>query len=134
MDNKDSCVSERVIKKVAAYTPEAALVNAYLEEIARTYNVPYEHEEPLTLDDEDDDAGGGGGLKPEPPLLAEPPTAGIDFVKHSDKPQIPSLPPTEDEKRPAKSPTPAKATPPPAEAAEDDFDALTRRFAALKKR
>lgn len=70
----------------------------------------------------------------ESPLLAEPPTAGIDIVKHSDKPQIPSLPPTEDEKRPAKSPTPAKATPPPAEAAEDDFDALTRRFAALKKR
>lgn len=141
MDNKDSCVSERVIKKVAPYTPEASLVSAYLGEIARTYNIPYEVEEPLTLDDDGDDAGGGGGLRDkvldrelEPPILAEPPTTGIDIVKHSDKPNIPSLPPTEDEKRPAKSPTPAKATPPPAEAPGDEFDALARRFAALKKR
>ncbi|KAG8920124.1 hypothetical protein FRC01_000908 [Tulasnella sp. 417] len=121
--------------------PDTPLVDAYLEEIARTYNVPYESEEPLTRDDDDNDVGGGGGLREkvldrelEPPLPAEPPTAGIDVVKHSDKPKIPSLPPTEDEKRPAKSPTPAKPTPPPAEAAEDDFEALTRRFAALKKR
>ncbi|KAG8971873.1 hypothetical protein FRC05_010540 [Tulasnella sp. 425] len=131
----------KVIKKVAPYTPEASLVSAYLGEIARTYNIPYEVEEPLTLDDDGDDTGGGGGLRDkvldrelEPPILAEPPTTGIDIVKHSDKPNIPSLPPTEDEKRPAKSPAPAKATPPPAEAPGDEFDALARRFAALKKR
>ncbi|KAG9008793.1 hypothetical protein FRB90_008737 [Tulasnella sp. 427] len=140
MDNKDSCVSDRVTKKIAAYTPEPSLVNAYLEEIARTYNVPYESESSSLLEDDGDDVGGGGGLKEkvlerslEPPLLADPP-AGIEVVKPSVQPKIPSLPPTEDEKRPVKSSAPTKAASPPAEAPEDEFEALQRRFAQLKKR
>lgn len=46
-------------------------------------------------------------------------------------PNLPDIPPTEDQpevKKPAKP-----ATPPPTYP-EDDFDALTRRFEALKKR
>jgi len=62
-------------------------------------------------------------------------------------PRLPELPPTEDEAQGKESsnhgkPKTAgaviikgsKTSPPPTETSEDDFDALTRRFAALKKR
>jgi len=157
MENKDSCVSERVMKKISFETPDENLVNAYLGEIAKAYNVNWMFPAAPNDDDRDDyggddgGGGGGGGLKEtvlerelEPALLADlPATKGIEVVKHDGKANIPSLPPTEDETLPtyqtlasggkATIPAAPKAAPsPPAE--EDDFDALTRRFAALKRR
>ena len=51
-------------------------------------------------------------------------------------PKLPDLPPTEDEGDKGKPAAAGKAaTPPPVyKAPEDDFEALTRRFEALKKR
>ncbi|CAB4493844.1 unnamed protein product [Rhizophagus irregularis] len=39
IDNKDDCVNERIIQKLMFSTPDPFLVNRYLEEIAKTYNV-----------------------------------------------------------------------------------------------
>lgn len=79
-ENQDSCVPARVADKLRVDPPSQRLVQAYLEEIARTYGVqwPLHTEEVEELGrevdgedaDQDDDDGVGGGSK-EPPLLAD---------------------------------------------------------------
>ena len=86
MENRDGCVSERVssmlffvlcvrshavvlqiTKKLAYLTPAPELVDAYLSEIARGYNVHWAPPERLSAKNDTDesttDFGGGGGLK-----------------------------------------------------------------------
>ncbi|KAF8600869.1 DUF292-domain-containing protein [Ceratobasidium sp. AG-I] len=41
MENKDKCVSERVTRKLEVATPSAALVDAYLGEIAKGYGIDW---------------------------------------------------------------------------------------------
>ncbi|RIA90576.1 regulator of Vps4 activity in the MVB pathway-domain-containing protein [Glomus cerebriforme] len=41
IENKDNCVNERIIQKLMFNTPDPFLVNRYLEEIAKTYNVDW---------------------------------------------------------------------------------------------
>ncbi|KAG8900896.1 hypothetical protein FRB99_005685 [Tulasnella sp. 403] len=156
MENRDSCVPDRIMSKLEIFTPNEKLVNAYLDEIARAYGVDWASPD-CKDNDVDDDQDGGGGLKEgiperelEPPLLADPlpkPIATADKPAATGTPTIPSLPPTEDEK-PALAPAvkktssvsgsqpkaPSPAPPAPAGDVEDDFEALARRFAALKKR
>ncbi|CAG8444860.1 5138_t:CDS:2 [Funneliformis mosseae] len=43
-ENKNNCVNERVIQKLSFNTPDSFLVNRYLEEIAKTYNVDWKAE------------------------------------------------------------------------------------------
>ncbi|OAL26843.1 hypothetical protein AYO22_04010 [Fonsecaea multimorphosa] len=79
-ENEDNCVPARVVDKLKVDPPSAKLVQAYLEEIARTYGVdwpPQREEEQVEalskeVDGENagDDDGEGGGMK-EPPLLAD---------------------------------------------------------------
>lgn len=78
-ENEDNFVPARVADKLKVDPPSASLVQAYLEEIARTYGVDWppqkEAEEMEELrrevDDEDvDDDGVGGGGK-EAPILAD---------------------------------------------------------------
>lgn len=127
------------------------LVDAYLVEIAKAYSViwsPAPSREAAIGDDPD------GGVKVSSsathwmPFLIFPrmqeetadsseillPRGDATLSPDGNKtPKLPDIPPTEDEteaKKPAKA-----ATPPPIyKAPEDDFDALTRRFEALKKR
>lgn len=73
-ENEGSIVPERVAKKLSVEPPSQKLVQAYLEEIAKTYGVDWPpHSEELNeaqqeVDDEDDD--GEGGAK-EQPMLAD---------------------------------------------------------------
>ncbi|EXJ67629.1 uncharacterized protein A1O5_08975 [Cladophialophora psammophila CBS 110553] len=80
-ENQDNCVPTRVVDKLKVDPPSARLVQAYLEEIARTYGVDWppqrEGEQVEALSKEvdgedagDDDDGVGGGMK-ELPLLAD---------------------------------------------------------------
>ena len=76
-DNREDCVPDRVVDKLKVDPPSAKLVQAYLEEIARTYGVHWppqrETDEVDALDKEvdgEDDEGVGGGMK-EPPLPAD---------------------------------------------------------------
>jgi vacuolar protein sorting-associated protein IST1 len=44
IENRDNCVNERIIQKLMFHTPDPFLVNRYLEEIAKTYNVNWKAE------------------------------------------------------------------------------------------
>lgn len=41
IENKDGCVNDRVFKKLQIFRPPVELIDAYLDEIARTYKVPW---------------------------------------------------------------------------------------------
>ncbi|RMZ88277.1 hypothetical protein DV736_g4504, partial [Chaetothyriales sp. CBS 134916] len=75
-DNEGSIVPARVTEKLKVDPPGEKLVQAYLEEIARTYGVEWpknrEQVEELRqeVDEMDDDDGVGGGMKEEP-ILAD---------------------------------------------------------------
>jgi vacuolar protein sorting-associated protein IST1 len=76
-ENVDDCVPARVVDKLKVDPPSQKLVQAYLEEIARTYGVDWpsqqEAEDVQALDHEvdgEDDDGVGGGSK-EAPILAD---------------------------------------------------------------
>jgi vacuolar protein sorting-associated protein IST1 len=71
MDNSDGKVAERVLKKLRVEPPDPELVQAYLEEIARTYGIrwPYREETPEFVDDDDEPSGGDKVL--ELPLPTE---------------------------------------------------------------
>lgn len=80
-ENQDNCVPARVVDKLRVDPPSQKLVQAYLEEIARTYGVdwPPHRDEVNALDrevdaeeedaDDDDGVGGGGGGVREPPTI-----------------------------------------------------------------
>ncbi|KAK1988551.1 regulator of Vps4 activity in the MVB pathway-domain-containing protein [Colletotrichum cereale] len=75
MENSDGKVSEKVVKKLSVIPPREELVQGYLEEIAKAYNVdwprrPHAEEQPDLLDDDDADSPSGGiGVRiPEGPL------------------------------------------------------------------
>lgn len=74
-ENEGNIVPERITKKLSVEPPSQKLVQAYLEEIARTYGVDWpQHTEELEevrqeVDDEDDDDGEGGAK--EQPILAD---------------------------------------------------------------
>jgi len=74
VDNSDGKVAERVVRKLRVDPPERALVQAYLEEIARTYGVAWPKREQVREEDDDDsdEPGQGQAVKAlEAPLAAE---------------------------------------------------------------
>ncbi|KAI0639894.1 DUF292-domain-containing protein [Trametes polyzona] len=150
MDNKDGCVSERVTRKLDISTPSAALVDAYLSEIAKGYGVAWSPPTPPSTSG-GDDGGPDGGVKerPEEPEKAEA-SAAPDSPKPLDAaaisaearsagirtPKLPELPVEEKAPRVEKGAglTSPPADPPAKEPQEDEFTALAKRFEALKKR
>jgi len=140
MENRDGCVSDRVVRKLVNSTPSAELVDAYLHEISKAYGVQWSPPLPAysadaTGEPTDDTSAVVGEDKKEP-----------ESSSNSDDPattlKLPAIPPVEGEgkekdKKPTEDPKPKsglkKASPPPDEP-EDEFDALAKRFAALKKR
>ncbi|KAJ3815613.1 DUF292-domain-containing protein [Lentinula aff. lateritia] len=136
MENRGSCVSDRVVHKLDIATPSTELVDAYLAEITKAYGVPWTSAAATN--------GGDGPLKVRP----------IDYYRNSQSdmvlpdikakaastisttPKLPDIPPTEDENKKtglAKEETPDESTQIQSTQPEDDFDLLTKRFAALKK-
>ncbi|KAI0348123.1 DUF292-domain-containing protein [Trametopsis cervina] len=138
MENKDGCVSERVTRKLSTLTPSPQLVDAYLGEIAKGYGIAWSP--PNARDDGPDDDGGvkvcfsdserdtstalDSPLPDATAISAEARQAGVRT------PKLPEIPPTEDASAKESAP---KETSKPA-VPEDDFEALAKRFAALKKR
>jgi len=129
MENRDECVSPRVTRKLTIETPPDSLIDAYMEEIARGYGVPF------TPPDRGDD---GGLAMPAlerrhselvAPALTDPVGDASDRVAH----KLPNIPPAEGAASPdataPQAPLAAKSTP-----AEDQFEALKRRLDALKVR
>jgi len=142
MENRDGIVTERVSRKLTTATPSAELVDAYLTEIAKAYNVNWST--PRTKDSDDHGLDGGAKESTEEKAGSSESLRGANTLDTSvpsadgrRTPKLPDIPPTEDEvEAKGKPATTAKSSPPPAYKAppEDDFEALTRRFEALKKR
>ncbi|EGO31124.1 hypothetical protein SERLADRAFT_405023 [Serpula lacrymans var. lacrymans S7.9] len=127
MENRNGCVSDRVLKKLTIATPSGELVDGYLGEIARGYHVDWAPAPPpLRAVDggeggdggdgggEDDDNVGGGtssaqrrrrdAASAQPPAIVD----GATKTKETSRaaaadadadavPRLPNLPPTEDE-------------------------------------
>ncbi|KAJ7116792.1 regulator of Vps4 activity in the MVB pathway-domain-containing protein [Mycena crocata] len=142
MDNRDGCVSDRVVRKLGNATPSADLVDAYLNEIAKAYGVAWAPPPAYAENADEDEVDGGskasavGEEENEPTSNADDPAAIL---------KLPAIPPaegegkekkpTEDSKPKSGSTSVKKSSPSPPDAApEDEFDALAKRFAALKKR
>ncbi|KAH9920202.1 DUF292-domain-containing protein [Epithele typhae] len=142
IENRDGCVSDRVARKLDIATPSTALVDAYLSEIAKgtasTGPRPGPTEPAVATEKEKEDAQ-------KPPsadaIAAEARSAGART------PKLPEVPVDDDgngkEKERAEAQQKAAAAaakfapppdPPKNKEEEDEFDALTKRFEALKKR
>ncbi|KAI0001771.1 DUF292-domain-containing protein [Russula vinacea] len=123
MENRDNCVSERVMKKIALDMPSADLVEGYLAEIARGYGVQW-NTDPRPVGD-----GQHGRNSPEAAKDVITPLKNEKLAPGEGTPKLPDIPPTEDDGgKEGKEGTVPKPSP------EDDFAMLAKRFEALKKR
>jgi len=141
MENRDGCVSDRVIRKLGIATPSVELVDAYLLEIAKGYGVEWtpprdinhevSPESGASASDRDSEKQPAHTDKTD----AEKETEAGSVAKPSNKASTQGNSQDIKDGIPKPSQVPIKKTSPvPPEPAEDDFDALAKRFAALKKR
>ncbi|KAF8347039.1 DUF292-domain-containing protein [Amanita rubescens] len=119
-ENRDKCVSERVLRKLVIQTPSSELVDAYLTEIANGYGIEWTSP--------DADTGPKDATKELHEEYTEKDPAG-DGNEHMDVRN------TNDQRQPEPAVQPPKTTSQdPTEVTQDDFDALLKRFNALKQR
>ncbi|KAG5647660.1 hypothetical protein DXG03_008383 [Asterophora parasitica] len=148
MENRDCCVSDRVMRKLDVSTPSIELVDAYLHEIAKGYSVNWAPPPPKF---EGGDDSLEGGVKESDPDTGRKPAI-VDEIETQkaespdSQPQEADHPPIKDDSQKSRleqaKPPPytststkaAKASSSSPEPPENDFDALSKRFAALKKR
>ncbi|KAJ3869219.1 DUF292-domain-containing protein [Lentinula novae-zelandiae] len=116
MENRGSCVSDRVVHKLDIATPSTELVDAYLAEITKAYGVPWSSAAATNGGD-----GPEGSLK-DATAQSDMVLPGIGAKFASNISTTPKLPDIQDEITKIQSIQP-----------EDDFDLLTKRFAALKR-
>lgn len=109
LENEDGeYVPEKIVKKCSIEAPSEVLVELYLTEIARAYEVPYSGLKDDLDDDEDGGSGGIGETIAQPAL--EAPIAAEDAPAPAEAPKVES-----------------------AKSAASDFDSLKARFSALKR-
>ncbi|KAJ7897308.1 regulator of Vps4 activity in the MVB pathway-domain-containing protein [Mycena olivaceomarginata] len=140
MENRDGCVSDRVMRKLGNATPSTELVDAYLHEIAKAYGVAWAPPLPAYSADAAGDPADTSAVGEDEKELVS--TSNPDEPANTLK--LPAIPPvegegkekkpTEDNKPKSGSTAPKKGSPSPPDEPEDEFDALAKRFAALKKR
>ncbi|KZT08602.1 DUF292-domain-containing protein [Laetiporus sulphureus 93-53] len=137
MENRDGCVSDRVAKKLVIATPSPSLVDAYLAEIAKGYGVKWSLPTPSSGGNDDSGEGGVKIAEPEEETLESPVPVKAATISAEARsagmrtPKLPDIPPAED--RSVSEDKTAKPSTPPSPV-EDGFEALTKRFEALKKR
>jgi len=129
MENRDNCVSERVMKKLVTDMPSADLVEGYLAEIARGYGVQWNSHTRPVGDRPHGDAQGLVDGTPEATRDITTPLNTEKLAAGEGTPKLPDIPPTEDDGgKEGNEGTVPKPSP------EDDFAMLAKRFEALKKR
>jgi len=125
MENRDGCVSNRIMGKLTVATPAPDLVDAYLREIAKAYGVPWTTpDEPRAVSPEEE-----GEPKVTTDKDTTPPSKSSETKAENDQSnsqQAASVTP-----EPSKVGDTKKSQSPPA---EDEFELLSKRFAELKKR
>ncbi|KAK7063871.1 regulator of Vps4 activity in the MVB pathway-domain-containing protein [Favolaschia claudopus] len=137
MENRDGCVSERVMRKLTNATPSTELVDAYLNEIAKAYGVEWTSLPAYSADateSAETSAAGDAEGKEQVSTLSKSDDSASNL-------QLPAIPPVEGaEKKPTEDSKPKggsttqKGSSSPPDEPEDEFTALAKRFAALKKR
>ncbi|KAG7452117.1 DUF292-domain-containing protein [Guyanagaster necrorhizus] len=140
MENRDGCVNGRVVRKLDIATPSLDLVNAYLAEIAKAYGVSWTS--PNTSSDDNTGESPNGGVKQTAADEENSPPAYKPESTADRGPTLPAIPPTNidgpDNKKSmsedATITSVSKAQPATTDTLEDEFEALNRRFAALKKK
>ncbi|KAG6897961.1 hypothetical protein C0992_008351 [Termitomyces sp. T32_za158] len=139
MENRDGCVSERVMRKTDVFTPSSELVDAYLFEIAKGYNVNWSPIGNVEVDNSPNTTQDSHS-KVET-------TLNVSDLKESDKRHedtisnqtqiVGGLQKTKDgtvQPPPYSSAgKPGSGAPTSSPVAESDFDALMKRFKDLKK-
>ncbi|TFK41936.1 DUF292-domain-containing protein [Crucibulum laeve] len=135
MENRDGCVSDRVVRKISNATPSSELVDAYLSEIAKAYAVKWSP--PGTSDNSSPPDGGAkepvDEAKEDQSSQSPVPDAQKESAA-SPAPVLPTVPPTENKKEVQETKTKTAGTKDLADEPADEFDVLAKRFAALKKR
>ncbi|KZO94108.1 DUF292-domain-containing protein [Calocera viscosa TUFC12733] len=133
MENRDGCVPARVVSKLGLGMPGEQLVDAYLAEIARGYGLDWTPPDRGGGDgDAGDEGDGEGGLgeeaesKVEKERQLEPPLP--ESLEPNPLPSVPQ----ESGTKPAVQFKPS--SPAVEKNQEDEFEILSKRFAALKKR
>ncbi|KAJ3721953.1 DUF292-domain-containing protein [Lentinula raphanica] len=131
MENRDACVNHtKVIRKLDVATPSTALVEAYLGEITKAYGVPWSSNK---IKDGRDEA-----VENSPQHDSVLPNIEAEAASSvPSPPKLPDIPPIEDDNEKAsllKESSQGKSAATNSTPPEDDFDLLTKRFAALKKR
>ncbi|KAI9320867.1 DUF292-domain-containing protein [Dichotomocladium elegans] len=146
MENTGNVVNERVLSKLQVSAPDPFLVERYLEEIARSYDVMWTSGILAADDEYDDDSSSGGGKvveEPfpadlEPPILANSSSSQPKAIDLSDTQRTPtdiSTPSFDLPEIPSSAPPTNRRVPPAApKPQDDDFDALARRLEALKRK
>ncbi|KDQ15617.1 hypothetical protein BOTBODRAFT_624511 [Botryobasidium botryosum FD-172 SS1] len=140
MENRGGCVSERVMAKLTFATPPAALVDAYLGEIARGYGLNWAP--PSSPEKSDGPSGTATPKLPDLPLNEPTRTAvsskGSEGQSQSNLDKKAESKGREGSSSPSELPPYTPPAPPPAtsqkKGEEDDFDSLQKRFEALRKR
>ncbi|KAF4612004.1 hypothetical protein D9613_004146 [Agrocybe pediades] len=125
MENRDGCVSNRVVSKLTAATPSPALVDAYLREIAKAYGVPWSTPDELTPAIPEDRVESSADRVTE---TASATKSDEKDDKDKQKEKSKDEPPSTTGKA---GDTKKTSSPPPV---EDEFDLLAKRFAELKRR
>ncbi|CCX05470.1 Similar to IST1 homolog; acc. no. P53990 [Pyronema omphalodes CBS 100304] len=155
MENLDSKVAPRVVKKLRVDPPEEQLVTLYLKEIARAYGVPYMQTPPGSPPPEFDDGepgSGGIGVKlMEEPIAIPADSKAAELVKATIPKEgrapinvAPPSPSSENVHPTIKlpeapkmgnlgQPKPQVVRRPVVQKADSTDDDLARRFAALKR-
>ncbi|ORX90207.1 DUF292-domain-containing protein [Basidiobolus meristosporus CBS 931.73] len=130
LDNRDNTVNPRIIHKLQVHTPEPFLVNQYLLDIAKAYNVDWKPDNESLVSDL---ISNSEDLLHDMPALA---TSQIEEPQESkNQESSESELPHEFPHTPANHPKADTHTKPnPENSGLPDFDELTRRFEALKKR
>lgn len=141
MENRDGRVSDRVINKLTVAPPSLELVDAYMTEIAKAYSVDWAPPNSPKQDPEGGDKETSSADQPSAVIAV--PDLSNDVKPAPNPPDLPPIEGTNEKNTPtnAKSVSdgvskskPPSTSPPKQDEEEDDFDALAKRFAALKKR
>ncbi|KAK0233823.1 DUF292-domain-containing protein [Armillaria fumosa] len=136
MENHDGRVSERVVRKLDIAMPSPELVNAYLAEIAKAYGVSWMSPNTPSSDD-NIDVGSDGGVKQTAARTNSPPAYRPNAAAEPG-PTLPAIPPSEidgpDNKKSKSEDAATSVSKTQLGTPEDEFEALNRRFAALKKK
>lgn len=129
MDNKDGCVPERVMNKLLVEAPDAKLVDLYIFEICKAYDVPFSSphlpETKVEEDEEEVEQTEANGEK-----TANEEEAGTKSEKGAAKTGTEKA----DTAKAQDKPTQQDSAPPRKKTDKEEYDSLEARFAALKRR